>query len=113
MSQRQSVPLGELRHGSQGQIDAVKELEQLFCLDKSTLLKVVDSFQRELVAGLADDRSSDLNMIPTYVTGKGNYCQKHRITCTKLNKQQVTQQVMKKAPTWHWKLLAWIFMLVK
>lgn len=79
MSQRQSVPLGELRHGNQGQIDAVKELEQLFCLDKSTLLKVVDSFQRELVAGLADDRSSDLNMIPTYVTGKGNYCQKRAI----------------------------------
>ncbi|KAF1797267.1 hexokinase-domain-containing protein [Mucor lusitanicus] len=79
MSQRQSVPLGELRHGNQGQIDAVKELEQLFCLDKPTLLKVVDSFQRELVAGLADDRSSDLNMIPTYVTGyptgdeKGTY----------------------------------------
>ena len=50
--------------------EAVKELEQLFCLDKATLLNVVGSFRHELVAGLADDRSSDLNMIPTYVTGR-------------------------------------------
>lgn len=69
MSQRQSVPLTELRHGNQQQMEAVKELEQLFCLDKSTLLKIVDAFRNELIAGLADDRSSDLNMIPTYVTG--------------------------------------------
>lgn len=69
MSQRQSVPLGRLRHCNEQQADAVKELEQLFCLDKNTLLQVVDSFRNELIAGLADDRSSDLNMIPTYVTG--------------------------------------------
>lgn len=69
MSQRQSVPLNELRHGNQQQMEAVKELEQLFCLDKQTLLNVVDAFRNELIAGLADDRSSDLNMIPTYVTG--------------------------------------------
>lgn len=69
MSQRQSVPLTELRNCSPSQIEAVKELEQQFCLDKQVLLQVVESFQHELVAGLADDRSSDLNMIPTYVTG--------------------------------------------
>jgi hexokinase len=69
MSQRQAVPLGELCHGNPSQVEAVNELEQLFCLDKPTLLKIVESFQHELVAGLADDRSSDLNMIPTYVTG--------------------------------------------
>lgn len=69
MSQRQSVPLTELKNCSPNQVEAVKELEQQFCLDKSVLLNVVESFQRELVAGLADDRSCDLNMIPTYVTG--------------------------------------------
>lgn len=69
MSQRQSVPLVNLDHCNQQQTDAVKELEQLFCLDNATLLNIVDSFRNELVAGLADDRSSDLNMIPTYVTG--------------------------------------------
>lgn len=69
MSQRQSVPLTELRQCNEQQLEAVKELEQLFCLDKPTLLKVVDAFRNELIAGLADDRSSDLNMIPTYVTG--------------------------------------------
>lgn len=72
MSQRQSVPLTQLRHCNGQQVDAVKELEQLFCLDKNTLLQVVDSFRNELIAGLADDRSSDLNMIPTYVTGKNH-----------------------------------------
>jgi hexokinase len=70
MSQRQAVPLIELRHSTPSQIEAIKELEQQFCLDNSTLNTVIESFQRELVAGLADDRSSDLNMIPTYVTGK-------------------------------------------
>lgn len=69
MSQRQSVPLVNLDHCNEQQTDAVKELEQLFCLDNATLLNIVDSFRNELVAGLADDRSSDLNMIPTYVTG--------------------------------------------
>lgn len=70
MSHRQAVPLIELRHSTPSQIEAIRELEQLFCLDKPTLLNVIESFQRELVAGLADDRSSDLNMIPTYVTGE-------------------------------------------
>jgi hexokinase len=83
MSQRQSVPLVELRHCNQNQAEAVKELEQQFCLDNATLLKVVESFQNELVAGLVDDRSSDLNMIPTYVTGKAKKKKKsmHSLFC--------------------------------
>lgn len=100
MSQRQAVPLEEIFHGSQSQVEAVKELEQLFCLDKPTLLNIVESFQKELVAGLADDRSSDLNMIPTYVTGK-NYLEKWTCLTGKSHDfcLKVIQLVMKKAHT--------------
>lgn len=69
MTQRQSVPLAHILHGNKSQIEAIKELEQLFTLDKSTLFQVIESFQKELNAGLANDRSSDLNMIPSFVTG--------------------------------------------
>ncbi|CAO3682766.1 unnamed protein product [Rhizopus stolonifer] len=79
MAQRHAAPLNELAHCTSDQLDAMRELEEQFCLDKSVLQNVVDSFRNEIVAGLADDRSSDLNMIPTYVTGyptgneKGTY----------------------------------------
>jgi hexokinase len=69
MSQRQAVPLEEILHCTPAQLEAIRELEGLFCLDRSVLNKIVEAFRNELVAGLADDRSSDLNMIPTYVTG--------------------------------------------
>ncbi|ORZ22498.1 hypothetical protein BCR42DRAFT_169665 [Absidia repens] len=55
------------------------ELQQMFCLDKSTILHIADSFSSEIKAGLIDDRSSDLQMIPSFVTGhptgseKGTY----------------------------------------
>ncbi|KAI8343350.1 hypothetical protein BC941DRAFT_458843 [Chlamydoabsidia padenii] len=55
------------------------ELQQMFCLDKSTLLQIVDYFEKEMKAGLIDDRSNDLEMIPSFVIGhptgreKGTY----------------------------------------
>ncbi|KAI9280474.1 hypothetical protein BY458DRAFT_500759 [Sporodiniella umbellata] len=79
MAHKHAVHLDELSHCTPGQIAAIKELEGLFCLSRSVLQDVVASFRSEIVAGLADDRSSDLNMIPTYVTGyptgneKGTY----------------------------------------
>ncbi|KAI8073096.1 hypothetical protein BC940DRAFT_324754 [Gongronella butleri] len=51
----------------------------MFRLERPTLVQVVEYFDRELKAGLADDRTSDLNMIPSFVTGhptgneKGTY----------------------------------------
>ncbi|ORZ16540.1 hypothetical protein BCR42DRAFT_327062 [Absidia repens] len=51
----------------------------MLCLDKSTISQIADSFCAELKSGLVDDRSSDLQMIPTFVTGhptgseKGTY----------------------------------------
>lgn len=69
MSQRQATPLQEMVHSTPNQREAIRELEQLFCLDQNVLKDIVNSFRNELTAGLADDRTSDLNMIPTYVTG--------------------------------------------
>ncbi|KAI8082926.1 uncharacterized protein BX664DRAFT_267498 [Halteromyces radiatus] len=68
-----------LIHGNEQQQLVMMELQQMFRLDKPTLLQIVDYFDKELKAGLLDDRSSDLNMIPTFVTGhptggeKGTY----------------------------------------
>lgn len=59
-----------LVHGNEQQQLVMMELQQMFCLDKSTLLHIRDAFSKEIKAGLLDDRSSDLNMIPTFVTGK-------------------------------------------
>ncbi|RCH86056.1 glucokinase [Rhizopus azygosporus] len=79
MSQRQAIPLQQMVHSTPNQREAIRELEQLFCLDQNVLKDIVNSFRNELAAGLADDRTSDLNMIPTYVTGyptgneKGTY----------------------------------------
>lgn len=69
MSQRQATPLQQMVHSTPNQREAIRELEQLFCLDQNVLKDIVNSFRNELAAGLADDRTSDLNMIPTYVTG--------------------------------------------
>ncbi|KAL0075950.1 hypothetical protein J3Q64DRAFT_1773486 [Phycomyces blakesleeanus] len=66
-------------HGNPEQRQAIEELRNLFDLDHNCLVNVIQHFDNELRAGLADDRSSDLNMIPTYVTGyptgneKGTY----------------------------------------
>ncbi|KAF7721470.1 glucokinase [Apophysomyces ossiformis] len=68
-----------LRHGNQEQQEAFRELQNLFCVERQTLLNVIHHFDAELKAGLADDRNSDLDMIPSYVTGyptgneKGTY----------------------------------------
>ncbi|KAG0166156.1 glucokinase [Apophysomyces sp. BC1034] len=78
-SQGLAEPLYQLRHGNQKQQEAFRELQQLFCLDRQTLINVITQFDTELKAGLADDRKSDLDMIPSYVTGyptgneKGTY----------------------------------------
>lgn len=62
--------LDYLVHGNEEQQQALMELQHMFCLDKPTLLQIVDYFDKEIKAGLVDDRSSDLNMIPSFVTGK-------------------------------------------
>ncbi|KAI9300476.1 hexokinase [Cunninghamella echinulata] len=69
----------QLIYGNEQQQIVINELQQMFRLDKSTLLQVVDYFSTELKSGLMDDHSNDLQMIPTYVTGhptgneKGTY----------------------------------------
>ncbi|KAI9312535.1 hypothetical protein BX666DRAFT_1988275 [Dichotomocladium elegans] len=68
-----------LNHVNLQQQQALDELANLFWLNEETLHVVIDHFQKEIKAGLADDRSSDLNMIPSFVTGyptgqeKGTY----------------------------------------
>ncbi|KAI7870429.1 hypothetical protein BDF14DRAFT_1721134 [Spinellus fusiger] len=65
--------------GSPAQRAAIEELRLLFDLDSQCLVNITKQFNKELEAGLTDDRSSELNMIPTYVTGyptgneKGTY----------------------------------------
>ncbi|KAI8332138.1 hypothetical protein BC941DRAFT_403083 [Chlamydoabsidia padenii] len=62
--------LERLEHVNEQQQLVMMELQQMFSLNRSTLILVLDSFDKELKAGLLDDRSSDLNMIPTFVTGR-------------------------------------------
>lgn len=64
-----SPPFEKLRHVSREQQEAIDDLQSQFWLDRSTLLGVIEQFDKELKAGLMDDRSSDLNMIPSFVTG--------------------------------------------
>lgn len=61
--------LDYLVHGNEEQQLVMMELQHMFSLDKPTLLQIVDYFDKEIKAGLVDDRSSDLNMIPSFVTG--------------------------------------------
>ncbi|KAI9276689.1 hypothetical protein BDA99DRAFT_115850 [Phascolomyces articulosus] len=74
-----TIPFEKLKYGNEQQQLAIDELERQFCLDRETLEHVIDQFDKELKAGLLDDRSSDLNMIPSFVTGyptgqeKGTY----------------------------------------
>lgn len=67
------IGFDQLRHISPQQQRALEELHSEFWLDKPKLLEVMQQFDKELKAGLADDRSSDLNMIPSFVTGKPNH----------------------------------------
>ncbi|CDS12117.1 hypothetical protein LRAMOSA04312 [Lichtheimia ramosa] len=73
------LPLDSLRHVSPQQQRALEELQSMFHLGHDTLFSVVELFRNELKNGLIDDKSSDLNMIPTFVTGyptgqeKGTY----------------------------------------
>ncbi|KAL1931023.1 hypothetical protein VTP01DRAFT_10160 [Rhizomucor pusillus] len=81
-----AAQLLHLRHGSPRQQEAVKEIEEMFRVSSSQLNALVRGFKEEMQAGLADDtqaqplpRSSDLKMIPSFVTGyptgneKGTY----------------------------------------
>ncbi|KAI8983701.1 hypothetical protein BDB01DRAFT_789806 [Pilobolus umbonatus] len=69
----------ELKHGNKQQAETMDELSRMFHIDKSTVNNVIDLFRQDLESGLVDDRSSDLDMIPSYVTGypdgneKGTY----------------------------------------
>ena len=64
-----TLPLDALEHVSPQQQTALEELQRMFRLDHNALFSVVDHLQNELRNGLIDDNSSDLNMIPTFVTG--------------------------------------------
>lgn len=71
-----AAQLLHLRHGSPRQQEAVKEIEEMFRVSSSQLNALVRGFKEEMQAGLADDtqaqplpRSSDLKMIPSFVTG--------------------------------------------
>lgn len=65
----------ELRHGSPAQQEAMDKLRDMFQVTRDQLNVLVRGFEEEMRAGLADDshdvatRSSDLKMIPSYVTG--------------------------------------------
>lgn len=64
------TPFVPPKHCTEDQAKVLSELHDLFALDKPDLLKVIEAFNVELNAGLTDDKSSDLNMIPSFVTGK-------------------------------------------
>ncbi|KAI8137770.1 hypothetical protein BJV82DRAFT_331170 [Fennellomyces sp. T-0311] len=74
-----SIPFQQLKHANRHQQEELENLHMQFCLSHETLFEVIDHFDKELKAGLVDDRSSDLNMIPSFVTGyptgqeKGTY----------------------------------------
>ncbi|KAI7860604.1 hexokinase-domain-containing protein [Circinella umbellata] len=74
-----TIPFEKLKYVNEQQQLALEELHRQFCLDRETLEQVINEFDNELKAGLLDDRSSDLNMIPSFVTGyptgqeKGTY----------------------------------------
>lgn len=57
------------RYADQQQQEALEEVHRQFWLSEESLHGVIDYFQKELKAGLLDDRSSDLNMIPSFVSG--------------------------------------------
>lgn len=68
--------IAQLAHGTPRQQAAVEELEEEFCVSLEKLNALVLGFEEEMQAGLADDshaqsafRTSDLKMIPSYVTG--------------------------------------------
>ncbi|KAI8372896.1 uncharacterized protein BYT42DRAFT_616097 [Radiomyces spectabilis] len=71
--------LPALKHGSDKQQQVILDLHREMCLEKQALLAVIASFRNEMQEGLVNDRGSDLNMIPSYVTGyptgneKGTY----------------------------------------
>lgn len=58
------------RHVDSNQKKALEELYELLQLDTSRLHAVMVHLRNEIDAGLEDDRLVDLNMIPTFVTGK-------------------------------------------
>lgn len=58
------------RYADQQQREALEEVHRQFWLSEESLHGVIDCFQKELKAGLVDDRSSDLNMIPSFVSGR-------------------------------------------
>lgn len=68
------LPLDSLKHVSPQQQRALEELQSMFHLGHDTLFSVVELFRNELKNGLIDDKSSDLNMIPTFVTGSALQC---------------------------------------
>ena len=65
-----SIPFQQLKHANQRQQEELENLHVQFCLSRDTLLEVMEHFDKELKAGLVDDRSSDLNMIPSFVSGE-------------------------------------------
>lgn len=69
----QTIPFEKLKYVNEQQQLVLEELQRQFCLDRETLEQVIDEFDKELKAGLLDDRSSDLNMIPSFVTGNNEY----------------------------------------